>query len=126
MLAQKFLHHAPGVGLLVVADPGAEDFNAGKFSEGALITAHALAVGRCRRRTLDDDDLALAAHRVEQITRLAVANLEIVGADIGDKAAGQGIGDQHHRDFGVVELLDGVDHGDVVDGNEDDRVRSVL
>nr|WP_244563195.1 hypothetical protein [Bradyrhizobium lablabi] len=126
MFGQQFLHHAPGVGLLVVADAGAEHFDAGRFGEGALVAADALAVGRCRRRALDDDDLALAAHVVEQIARLAIADLEIVGADIGDEAAGERIGNQHHRDFGVVELLHGIDHGEVVDRNEDDGIRPVL
>jgi len=126
VLAQEFLHRSFGVGLLVVADPGAEHLNARKLGEGALVSAHAFAVGRCRRGAFDDDDLSFAPEMFEQIARFPVSDFEVVGADIGNEAAGQGIGNQHDRNFRFVELLDRIDHGDVIDGNEDDGVRSVL
>jgi len=98
----------------------------GNSAKGALVAADTLAVGRRRRRALDDDDLALAIHIVEQIACLAISDLEIVSPDIGDEISRQWIGDQHHWDFGVVELLHGIDHGDVVDRDEDDCVRPIL
>ena len=56
-------------------------------------------------RAFDDDDLALAAELLEQITRLTVSDLVIVGADITDKMARQRIGGEHDRDVCRVEQL---------------------
>ncbi len=69
---------------------------------------------------------ALAAEVFKEIARFAVSDLEIVGTDIGNEAAGQRIGYEHDRDFRVVELLYRIDHRDVIDGDEDDGVRPVL
>ena len=90
------------------------------------VAAQAFAVGRRAGRALHDDDFALAAHLVEQVARFAMADGVIVGADKGDEAAGQRVRRQHDRDFRRVELLHGLDHGDVVDGNEDHGVGPLL
>jgi hypothetical protein len=91
VLGEQLFHHAPGVGLLVIADAGAEHLDAGKLGVGALVAAQPLAIGRRGRRSLDDDNLALGPELLEQIARLAIADLEIISADIGDKIAGQRI-----------------------------------
>jgi hypothetical protein len=55
-------------------------------------------------------DRALSPEMFEQIARFAVSDLEIVGADISDEIAGQRVGNQHDRDFRLVEVLDRVKH----------------
>src|SRR6266849_445617 len=47
--SQEFLHHAFGVGLLIAAVAGATPPDTGLFADGALLAAHAFAIG-CRRR----------------------------------------------------------------------------
>ena len=42
------------------------------------------------------------------------------------KLPGSGFGNEHDRDFRLVELLDGIDHRDVIDGDENDDIRPVL
>src|ERR1700682_1494348 len=80
--SQEFLHRAFGVGLLIVAVAGAQNLDTRIFGDGALVAAHPFAIGRRRRGAFDDDDLFVAAERVEQIVRLPVSDLVIVGAAI--------------------------------------------
>ena len=91
MFGKEFFHDLSGIGLLIVADAGAEQLDTRKLGERPLIAANALTVGRRRRRAFDDDDLSLAAEVLEQIAGLAVPDRQVVGANVGYEFAGEGI-----------------------------------
>ncbi|MGY4470992.1 hypothetical protein ACVWWK_006701 [Bradyrhizobium sp. LB9.1b] len=73
---------------------------------------------------LDDDDVALAAQRLEQEARGLAPEAVIVGADEGEElAAGGAVGDVDNGDLGFVDLLNPRHHRLVVDRREDDGAR---
>jgi hypothetical protein len=85
------MHHTLRVRLLIVTDDGAKHLDTRMFGKRAFVTAQPLAVGGSARRALDDEDLALVPKLFEQITRLAISDLVIVGADIDDELPGSGL-----------------------------------
>src|SRR5260221_10605655 len=86
--------------------------------------AHTVDAGQRALDPLDDDDIALAAKRLQKIAGGLETEAVIVGANEGHElAAGGAVGDVDDGNIGRVDLLDARYHGLVVDRDEDDGVR---